>query len=404
MVYGHRSKTDCNDIELMIPVGAVDPAQITSAVNGLNPKGKTPLSESLRQASAALGAKDATVILVSDGIETCKGDPCAVAAELKKSNVRFTAHVIGFNVADPVTKTQLQCIARNTGGVYLDASNASSLENALGKAVDAAQGAKVASEAPAKAPTADPYKDKNWRAVARLAEGLDPIADGFLVWLLHKPAPGGEKGDYVQTENGARVMASAEPGKYIMTVTYGETEREFPITITKEPSTQDVILNAGYVTSEGALAGTGAKADKVTWEVRTAGDEYVATNYDAVPRFVLPAGDYVMVLSKGNADVKKPFSLAAGDTINLAIDDARRDSASGRCGLCRERPPRWRKISPSRSAGPLSARARKASGSRPITIRSRNSTFPPGLMISLSRSAPRSGRSASKSAPAIPRA
>jgi Ca-activated chloride channel family protein len=77
MVYGHRSKSDCNDIELMIPVGPVDAAQINAAVKSLNPKGKTPITDSLRQAAAALGAEKnpATVILVSDGIETCKGDP-----------------------------------------------------------------------------------------------------------------------------------------------------------------------------------------------------------------------------------------------------------------------------------------------------------------------------------------
>ena len=319
MVYGHRSKSDCNDIELMIPVGPVDAAQINAAVKSLNPKGKTPITDSLRQAAAALGAEKnpATVILVSDGIETCKGDPCAAAAELKKANVKFTAHVIGFNVADPVTKTQLQCIARNTGGVYLDASNASGLENALGKAVDAAQGAKVASEAPAK-PAADPYKDKNWRAVARLAEGLDPIADGFLVWVLNKPLPNGEK-EYVQTENGPRVMAAAEPGNYIMNVAYGQTSRDFPITIKKEPMTHDVILNAGFVTSEAALEGTADKAENLTWAVHTGGGEYIATDYERVPHFILPAGDYVMVLSKGNSEAKKAFKLAAGDSINLAM-------------------------------------------------------------------------------------
>jgi Ca-activated chloride channel family protein len=320
MVYGHRSKSDCNDIEMMVPVGAVDAARINAAVKGLNPKGRTPLTDALRRAAAALGAEKnpATVILVSDGIETCKGDPCAAAAELKKANVKFTAHVIGFNVADPVTKTQLQCIARNTGGVYLDADNASGLESALGKAVDATQGAKVASEAPARPAAADPYKDKNWRAIARLAEGADPIADGFLVWVLNKPLPNGEK-EYVQTETGARVMATAEPGNYIMNVEYGQTARDFPITIKKEAVTHDVILNAGFVTSEAAFEGSADQAENLTWAVHTAGGEYITTDYARVPRFILPAGDYVMVLSKGNSEAKKPFKLAPGDSINLAM-------------------------------------------------------------------------------------
>src|SRR5215218_2313980 len=134
IAYGHRSKGDCKDIELMIPVSRFDPARIKVAVNSLNPKGKTPIADSLRAAAASLKTSEnkGTVVLVSDGIETCVADPCAVAADLKKAGVGFVAHVIGFDVADPAAKAQLQCIARATGGVYLDARNASGLENALG--------------------------------------------------------------------------------------------------------------------------------------------------------------------------------------------------------------------------------------------------------------------------------
>ena len=49
--YGHRQKGDCTDIEAILPVGAVDADAVMSAVNGLQPKGKTPLSEAVRQAA-----------------------------------------------------------------------------------------------------------------------------------------------------------------------------------------------------------------------------------------------------------------------------------------------------------------------------------------------------------------
>ena len=60
----------------------------------------------------------------------------------------------------PAAKAQLQCIARATGGVYLDARDASGLANALGRAVDATQGGRVQSEAPAR-PVEDPFRGKN---------------------------------------------------------------------------------------------------------------------------------------------------------------------------------------------------------------------------------------------------
>jgi Ca-activated chloride channel family protein len=321
MAYGHRTKGDCKDIELVVPVGPFDAERIRKAVRGLNPKGKTPMADSLRAAAQALRASEnkATVILVSDGIETCAPDPCAVAAELKKAGVNFTAHVIGFDVADPVAKSQLQCIARATGGVYLDASNASGLEDALGKAIDATQGQKVQTQAPAK-PDADPISDKNFRGVARLVAGSDPIADtkSDVSWSFHK-SNNGQKGDYVTTVYGAPASETIEPGDYIVVVKYGYVEREFPFKVEKgKRALLDVALDAGYVTSEGSVEGAG-KIDGVAWEVHQANGDYVATDYEAVPKFILAAGSYTLTLTKGAAKTKKEFSVAAGDAINVSM-------------------------------------------------------------------------------------
>ncbi|PAY10716.1 hypothetical protein CK489_00585 [Bradyrhizobium sp. UFLA03-84] len=321
MVYGHRSKGDCKDIELMVPVSKFDPARIKAAIDGINPKGKTPISDSLRAAAEALHSTEnkANVILVSDGIETCAPDPCAAAAELKKAGIGFTAHVIGLDVADPAAKSQLQCIARATGGVYLDAGNAASLTGALTKAVAATQGAKVASEAPPKPAAADPYLGKNLRGVARLAEGLDPISDEDVNWGIYKRA-GDEKGEHVNTFYGAPFADNIAPGDYIVEVSYRQLKREFPLKVEKgKPAVLDVILDAGYVTSEGAVAGGAGKVDDVVWQVADKGGKVVAQEYDAVPRFVLAAGSYTLTLTKGQSKTSKPFTVAAGDSSNVQL-------------------------------------------------------------------------------------
>lgn len=321
MVYGHRSKGDCKDIELMVPVSTFDPVRIKAAIDGVNPKGKTPISDSLRAAAEALHSTEnkANVILVSDGIETCAPDPCAAAAELKKAGIGFTAHVIGLDVADPAAKSQLQCIARATGGVYLDAGNAASLTGALTKAVAATQGTRVASEAPPKPAAADPYLGKNLRGVARLAEGLDPISDEDVNWGIFKRA-GDEKGEHVNTFYGAPFADNIAPGDYIVEVTYRQLKREFPLKVEKgKPAALDVILDAGYVTSEGAMAGGAGKVDDVVWQVTDKGGKVVAQEYDAVPRFVLAAGNYTLTLTKGQSKTSKPFTVAAGDSSNVQL-------------------------------------------------------------------------------------
>jgi Ca-activated chloride channel homolog len=137
VAYGHRRKGDCTDIETLIEPGPLDRAAFLSTVNGLNAKGMTPLSAAVKHAAEALRSSErkATVILVSDGEETCNLDPCAVGEELEKSGVDFTAHVIGFDVSDPKHQAQLRCLAENTGGRYFNARNADELGAAIEGAV-----------------------------------------------------------------------------------------------------------------------------------------------------------------------------------------------------------------------------------------------------------------------------
>lgn len=139
IAYGHRRKGDCADIETLVPVGPLDATAYLRTVNGLNAIGMTPLSAAVQQAAKALRSTEqkATVILVSDGEETCKLDPCAVGAELEKSGVDFTAHVIGFDVTDIAKQAQLRCLASATGGRYFNARDARELGGALQGAIDA---------------------------------------------------------------------------------------------------------------------------------------------------------------------------------------------------------------------------------------------------------------------------
>lgn len=134
MAYGHRRKGDCNDIELLIEPGRFDAGRLRTQVNALSPMGMTPISAAVRQAAEALRYTEqkATVILVSDGEETCQADPCALGAELERQGIDFTAHVIGFDIpAGGLADTQLRCLAERTGGRYVKADTASELNQAL---------------------------------------------------------------------------------------------------------------------------------------------------------------------------------------------------------------------------------------------------------------------------------
>ena len=136
MAYGHRRKGDCEDIELLVPPAAATSVRILSAISKLKPIGKTPLTASVIQAAGFLKYTEskASVILVSDGEETCDMDPCAAALELEATGIDFTCHVVGFDIKSGQS-SGLECLAKQTGGLYLSANNADSLTNALQEAV-----------------------------------------------------------------------------------------------------------------------------------------------------------------------------------------------------------------------------------------------------------------------------
>ncbi|NJM29423.1 MAG: VWA domain-containing protein [Rhizobiales bacterium] len=137
VAYGHREKGSCDDIQVLSEPGALDASAYLKSVNGLNPKGKTPMTKAVRMAAESLKytKRKATVILVSDGIETCGLDPCAVADEIERLGVELTVHTVGFGLDDKGAVAQLQCLAERTGGIAVTANNADELEDALKKTV-----------------------------------------------------------------------------------------------------------------------------------------------------------------------------------------------------------------------------------------------------------------------------
>ena len=135
--YGHRTRGDCADIETLVAPGPDTLPAIRDAVQGISPKGKTPMTDAIIAAAKALRYTEekASVILVSDGIETCHPDPCAAARVLEEAGIDFTAHVVGFDVTDPAALAQMRCLAEETGGTFTSASNAGELTTALATVV-----------------------------------------------------------------------------------------------------------------------------------------------------------------------------------------------------------------------------------------------------------------------------
>jgi len=130
MVYGHRTKGDCDDIELLFHPRPHIRADMIQSIQRINPKGKTPIQRSIAAAAELADTHPMSVVLISDGKENCDDNPCEFLQHIKSTGVRITLHVIGFDVAED-EKVELTCLADAGGGQYYTADSADELRSAL---------------------------------------------------------------------------------------------------------------------------------------------------------------------------------------------------------------------------------------------------------------------------------
>lgn len=128
---GNGASGACSDSRLAHPVGALDKAGLSAAINQFQPRGDTPIAYSLKEGAKDLGdGGKRHVILVSDGEETCSPDPCQEIRSLIAGGVSLQIDTVGFAVQDKA-REQLSCIAEAGGGTYYEAKDATALESSL---------------------------------------------------------------------------------------------------------------------------------------------------------------------------------------------------------------------------------------------------------------------------------
>ena len=324
VTYGHRRKGDCGDIEVLKQVGPVDATALMGQVNGIVPKGMTPMTASVKMAAEQLKASEGitSVILVSDGVETCNADPCAVAAALKKADVRLVVHTVGFDVQDRQAVRQLECMAAATGGLALSASNAGELGSAIGRAVEAARKKAPPAAPPPPAPKAEPKPAWNLEGSARLAEGDDPLAGkDSVVWKFDKPAPAGVAPEYVDTSYKDRIEAELAPGDYLVQVDAGAVKYKTTVKIEANKMNRlDVVLNAGRLGLRAKRTADENQKGDVFWEVvPQGGGDAIFNSYDAETSTIVPAGKYAVTMTLGAAKISRAVEVVAGDTTAVEI-------------------------------------------------------------------------------------
>lgn len=135
-LYGHRYGLNdpkaCQDTELKVPIGPIDKAGLIDNIKKIQPRGKTPLVYSVLQAGKDFqDIRGGSIILITDGIESCEGNINSIAPTLKKSGIDLKVHIVGFDIKEVEARTELEAIAKSTEGTYLDAKDSEELLSSL---------------------------------------------------------------------------------------------------------------------------------------------------------------------------------------------------------------------------------------------------------------------------------
>lgn len=120
---------------LLVPVSPLDPGSISAAAGATTAGGSTDIETALRSGVADFSGGARTIVLLSDGVDTCGGDPCGAAKSVIASGVDLVVNTIGFQT-NSAANAQLRCIADATGGTHRSASDPDSLLDSIEASID----------------------------------------------------------------------------------------------------------------------------------------------------------------------------------------------------------------------------------------------------------------------------
>ena len=164
VVFGHRGSArqdgradSCAAADTEVVLGADGRAAALGAIDRLRPAGWTPLAAAMELAAAEFRpseqAGEQVLVVISDGVETCGGDPVAVARRLSQGSLRVAVNIIGFDIAER-ERAALAAVADAGGGRFANVSGRDAAAEAARRAREATESAVAANRTQAAATVA----------------------------------------------------------------------------------------------------------------------------------------------------------------------------------------------------------------------------------------------------------
>ena len=150
--FGHTRKGDCGDTEVILDPATGDAARVMVPLDKLNPKGRGPLVDAIKDAAGEFAADNdsvQTMLLIHDDADNCQKDVCEAATEIKRDHPNLVIHVLGLGLSK-ADHQRMACLPRLTGGKLFDAQDTAAVNQAVDDVFE------LASASPGNGPLAKP--------------------------------------------------------------------------------------------------------------------------------------------------------------------------------------------------------------------------------------------------------
>jgi len=334
MAYGHQEQASCDDFAVLNEIGDIDGNAYAAAVNNIAPKGSTPIAAALDAAADEMARETGRqhIILLSDGLDNCEGDPCARARRLAQSVPQMTLHAIAFDKAGKADELQaLACVAEPSGGLFKFVSNREELDSAL---ADVAARITAPSPATAALPAdVDPKAPVPIKLTAFLSASEERITRGTVWRIFSGRAADDGRYQMLHELSEAQPTLELDPGAYFVNVTWGLAHATKRLEVMPgQPAHEQLVVSAGAIRLNARQAsGAPVDMDDARFDIfsdRTdqfGNRERIIANAESGPAIRLNTGTYHVVSHYGdsNAIVESEVEVKPGQlTEVILIHDA----------------------------------------------------------------------------------
>jgi len=303
----------CSNATLAVSPAVQTADNLLAPIERLNPRSKGPITLSLARAAQALSPDTpASLILVHDGPDNCRADPCAQAREIAQSHPNLTAHLVSLGV-DDADLAATSCIAETLRGKVFRANSASEVTASVSDAINLAM---LAAPAPANEPAAetspaaqipepefDPDGPPHLVLSATLGKDGPAVAEAVR-WQVFNAT--GDPGRPILDITEPRFAAPIATGNYRVQAAYGQAVATAEITVSDKGATRRTLIFDAGIVSIGTLASSSmSNAETVVTVHRSGENEPAAAPVAVLPassdQIVLPAGSYQVTTQRGGA-------------------------------------------------------------------------------------------------------